>query len=162
MKIPNNSLTDRQQLADNWQTAITCAKNCQATVGTVGQQMALEQSANSRIQSTVTVHQQSTNRWPAVGMQYIGELFFTFTQNFDACFVLLSSLFYSFLPRNVRLPVIISSLWLLKTTFRPDGILSLNKNTHLIAEEHISSGMLLRCNIRSFLDRRLSFFLQKM
>ena len=31
--------------------------------------------------------------------------------------------------------------------------------THLIAEEHISSGTLFRSDIRSFLDSRLSFFL---
>ena len=32
--------------------------------------------------------------------------------------------------------------------------------TNLIAEEHVSSGTLLRWDILSFLDNRLSFFLQ--
>ena len=34
-------------------------------------------------------------------------------------------------------------------------------NTYLMAEEHTSSGMLFRYDILSFLDKRLSFFLQK-
>lgn len=122
-------------------------------LGTVSQQ---SHSVNSH--SPPAVNQQMASSWDAV---YWGAVLHFYPKFWCMLCVAFFFILFLFAPEceitSHNFQFVTS-----KNNLRPDGILSLNKNTHLIAEEHISSGMLLRCNIRSFLDRRLSFFLQKM